>query len=115
MFKQFDIDYDKVTLDGITLNKPSYLSVSQWHEFWHNFDKSETERQMKASFDEGYQSHTNEHEKEIDQIKNFIVIEIDELLKTIDKLTEDDELDSYTKLTQIKDELEDSRAEIWQL
>lgn len=41
-FLQFDIDPDRVVLDGAILFRPSRISASQWMEFWeHARDVSE--------------------------------------------------------------------------
>lgn len=34
LFKNFDVDYDKVTIDSNVINRPSYISPMQWSEFW---------------------------------------------------------------------------------
>lgn len=34
MFHQFDIDRDRVTIDGQVVVRPPYCSVSEWDEFW---------------------------------------------------------------------------------
>ncbi len=34
LFKSFDVDYDKVTIDSNVINRPSYISPMQWSEFW---------------------------------------------------------------------------------
>lgn len=39
MFKQFDIDFDKIIIDGMVLTRPSRISPSQWLEFWYACDQ----------------------------------------------------------------------------
>lgn len=115
MFRQFDIDYDKITIDGNEVKKPSYLSPKQWLEFWEVFDGKLVEDKVKLSFDKGYDARSNEQDKEIENVKNFCFKQFEELERVIGNLIEDESLLTEEKLEDIKDYIEMSRGEIWDL
>ena len=115
MFKQFDIDYDRITIDGIEVKKPSYMSPTQWLEFWEVFDGQLVEQKVSIAFDKGYDCRSGEQDKEIEQVKEFCFNQFETLEKDIDSIIEDEELDAYEKLTEFKNYINVTRDEIWQL
>lgn len=68
MFKQFDIDYDKITIDGQVVKKPSYINPSEWLSFW-DFPSSV---EYEEALDKAYQSGREDCEKENEwELENF--------------------------------------------
>lgn len=115
MFRQFDVDYDKVTFDGVSLNKPSYLSPTQWFQFWEMFDGELIESKVNLSFDKGYDVRSGEQDKEIEQVKDFCFKTFKQLDKEIELILEDDELNAHEKLKMFQETISDARDEIWDL
>lgn len=54
MFKQLDIDHDKVTLDGQIIKKPIYVSSEEWLSIWDILDPSVADKLYEEGYKEGY-------------------------------------------------------------
>jgi hypothetical protein len=124
MFRQFDIDYNKVTLDGVILNKPNYLSPKEWLEFWEQFDGETVDLKVSAAWDEGFKESENEHEKEIEDVKDFCDKELNKLAKLflelvddfeINKSLEEFDLDREEKIEKFIKEIDRSVDALWRL
>lgn len=76
IFKTFDIDYNKVTIDDLIIYKPDYVSAKVWLDFW-DFSKeanignsidSIRENAEQKGYDMGLEASEDEHEKEISNL-----------------------------------------------
>lgn len=77
MFKIFDVNHDSVVIDDLKIERPNYISVMKWEDFWSftkefaSFDKKfeeivelEVEKEMKLT-EKDYEERL---EKEIESI-----------------------------------------------
>lgn len=115
MFRQFDIDYDKVTIDGSILYKPSYIDSSKWFGFWDQFDGVSVKEKVEKSFNKGYRCRQDEQDKEIEQVKDLCSSDLKVLSKKIKNLIDDPDFSTYDTLTALIDDVESIRDQIWQL
>lgn len=119
MFKQFDIDYDEVTIDGTIISKPKYMSVEEWHDFWKLFDAQSFDHEMSKSFDNGYETRKREEEQEIGSLKNHCYEEFDNIFDRFEKIFDNPDIGIGVPFSDSKREFKDwinrSRDEIWRL
>lgn len=80
IFKNFDVDYDKIAIDEIIMVRPSYIGIKAWLDFWefaqntdiHGTYSKSIEETQAQSFQEGKEESEKEHQIEFeDQIRNF--------------------------------------------
>lgn len=114
MFKQFDIDWDKVTIDETVVPKPSYVSVSQWFALWGKMDEEELAGKLANAFEKGYQTRSRENDQEVEEVKTICFNELKRLEKVVDEISKDHELYSYEKMEEIKKSITYTWNEIWQ-
>lgn len=86
MLKQFDIDYDKITVDGQVVKKPSYLSPSQWLSIWNYSSSQEYQEDLDKARQEGLEESENEHEKELEDLENQFFKQLDRLENRIESI-----------------------------
>lgn len=75
-FKNFDIDYDEVTIDENVISRPAYLSSGQWLDFWEVFNQvkiygsfeSALKGAEQTGYEDGEKNSEKEHEREIDDL-----------------------------------------------
>lgn len=115
MFKQFDIDYNKVTINGIEIPKPISVSVGDWDEFWKQVDGESNEERVSIAFREGAEEAEKDHDEEIEQIKAFCAKKFKQLNNEFERLLRDDALSIDEKSDRFSDCIVESNEEIWRL
>lgn len=114
MFKQFDVDYNQITIDGDIIKKPRYLSIKQWLDFWDRLDvdQEEIDRQLEASFQDGMEEQEEEHEQEIEYIKNSISSHLDSILMSFESLLQDKTYTLDEKLSMVSKKIDKVREKV---
>lgn len=115
MFKQFDIDYNKVTIDGIEIPKPISVSVGDWDEFWKHFDSEANEERISIAFREGAEEAEKDHEEEIEEIKAFCAKKFKKLNNEFERLLNANDLSIDEKSDKFSEYIIESNEEIWRL
>lgn len=111
LFKNFHIDADSVVVDNQTLIRPSYISPSQWYDFWsfspEANDSGSIQRVIDTEVDAIVRSHENEHEEELEKQAREIINNFDDQVSNLVKIARnifDDLEDAIEKIRPIKDE-----------
>lgn len=115
MFRQFDIDYDKVTIDGTTVKKPDYVNVAEWEDFWNQFTRDEFSKKIQLSFEEGYETRKREEEKEIEGLKDFCYKSFDTISTRFENLIQNPELGTEDKISDLSFHIQEAKDNIWEL
>lgn len=75
MFKQFDIDYNKITIDGIEIPKHKNISVIEWTDFWDSSKKAYDDRADIPDWEadlEGCATDISYFEKDVSDLQKII-------------------------------------------
>jgi hypothetical protein len=113
MFKQFDIDYDKIAIDGKEINKPSYISSSEWLGFWKYSSSEENEAALERSYQSGLEENEKEHEKEIEELIDLFDKELLSLQDSIEDLILNDEYSSSDLKYYISKNFDRLKDKVW--
>lgn len=112
-FIRFDIDYDKITLDDQIINRPPYLSASQWLSFWSYSSSEEMQAKIDQAYKDGSEENEKEHLKELEYQKDTILTELRALNKAVNRIFDNTDLNNEERLTKIKDEIGKIEEDTW--
>jgi chromosome segregation ATPase len=82
LFRNLDVTPNTVQIDEDVVERPSYVSVGQWTEFWEN-------AKDEHSYDAGYEEGLAESKRELDELeseKEALEDEIADLQKKVNDL-----------------------------
>lgn len=113
MFKQFDIDYNKITIDGFKFYKPTYVSIKEWLDFWDQFNSEEIQRQIDQAWHNGAEESEKEHDKEIEEIQRQVDKAIDTISNSFIDILEDRELNLDEKIDSTFQMIDKVKFNLW--
>lgn len=104
-FKEFTVDYNKLTIDGQTIWIPNYMSTTQWLEFWSFCDDANTGDSIEDRINEEVRSQVEsneaEHEEEMQAELTKLKNEFNDRIETIMYLLQD----KITELGNVEDKI----------
>lgn len=87
LFRRFDVTLNKVLIDDDVIERPSYISVGEWQNFWEKALEASDGEGWDEGYDEGHKDGLNaadeehrvnishlesEHEREISRLESQI-------------------------------------------
>lgn len=85
VFKTFEINYNNIKIDDIIIEKPNYLSSTQWYEFWSFVEEANlgdsVDDKVESEVDAILSQTEYDHEIELKDSLNKQASEINERLE----------------------------------
>lgn len=76
LFKQFDINANDVIIDGVALERPSYLSAGQWIAFWEACERCQDGEDWQEGFEAGQEDakeSIHDLEEEVSRLEGELI------------------------------------------
>lgn len=111
-FRQFDLDYDKLIVDGFVIYKPNYMNITDWINNWKHISYNEQAHAVQVSYekgvDEGRDMGLQENEETIDDLK----IDLNNLKTFVSEIVEDEFYDRSELAEEINSRIQDIKDKI---
>lgn len=96
IFKEFLVDHNMVTIDGKSIDRPHYMSASQWFDFWEFSEEANLgtsiQDQIDSDVDAIISQNEHEHEQELQkqaiELKTSFNERIQDIIKALRHATD---------------------------